>query len=77
MRYAQCYSAAMMTLADYLESTGETVSAFAERVRLSRVSVSRIKGGRQRPSWDAAQRIAIATGGRVPVESWAKPDEAA
>lgn len=67
----------MMTLAEYLHSTGETVSAFAERISLDRVSVSRLKNGRQRPSWKTAERIAEATGGRVPVEAWASRGEVA
>lgn len=60
----------MMNLAQYLESTGETVAAFAVRVGLNRVSVSRLKHGHQRPSWETAERIAEATGGAVPVTAW-------
>lgn len=55
----------METLAQYLERTGTTEAAFADAVGLSRMSVSRIKHGRQWPSRKTAQRIAQVTGGAV------------
>lgn len=67
----------MQTLDQYLRDTGETNEAFGRRVGLHPVSVSRIRNGAQRPSYDRMVKIEAETGGKVPLTVWAAPQAGA
>ncbi|GGL91843.1 hypothetical protein GCM10011534_12450 [Pseudooceanicola nanhaiensis] len=68
----------MLRLAEYLRSAELTQAAFAERVGVKQPTVHRWLKGEARPSWRVAERIAVTTGGAVPVAAWAEqPDESA
>lgn len=56
----------------YLQSRGISLYAFCRDNRLDRIALSRLlKGERKRVSVDIALRVQRATGGAVPVASWA------
>ncbi|TCM40083.1 hypothetical protein EDF59_105323 [Novosphingobium sp. ST904] len=59
-----------MTLKAYLDATGEKQVDFAERVRTTPATVSRLCKRSLRPALDLAHRIETATNGRVPTETW-------
>lgn len=54
-----------MQLSDYMAKHGVNDDAMAGLTGLSRVSVSRIRRGIQRPSWDAMIAFRTATKGAV------------
>lgn len=53
-------------LREYIGASGDSLSAFAERVGLSRRTLSRIISDERAPQPDIARRIVEATGGSVP-----------
>lgn len=69
-----------MPLRSYLDDTGEKQAEFAARVRTTPATISRLCAGLLKPSLDLAHEIELATGGRVPTETWVSsiaPDKAA
>ncbi len=54
-----------MDLASYLDAENETRGAFAGRIGVHAVTVSKWISGALRPSWPKMQRINSATGGKV------------
>jgi transcriptional regulator with XRE-family HTH domain len=54
-----------MTLHDFLQSTGQTPSAFAARLSVAPSTVSRWLSGDRRPSLSVMVRISEITGGAV------------
>jgi transcriptional regulator with XRE-family HTH domain len=54
-----------MKLSDYLEANGITDAEFAALIRKDRSSVTRLRSGDTKPSWDTAQKIAEVTNGVV------------
>lgn len=54
-----------MTLDEYLKSGRKTAEAVAELAGLTEASISRIRRGRQKPSFDAIRGIVEATDGKV------------
>jgi transcriptional regulator with XRE-family HTH domain len=56
---------AMQKLDSYLEANGLTASAFAARLGVSEATISRLRKGKQSPSWDLIQRIAAETSGQI------------
>lgn len=57
-----------MTIDAYLEASGTTAAALADAVGVSGPSMTRIKRGGQNISLDLANRIVLATGGKVTLE---------
>lgn len=55
----------MVKLDAFLEESGLTNAAFAERVGVSEATISRLRNGKQTPSWDLIQRITVETAGRI------------
>lgn len=66
-----------MDLDTYLRTSGLTGSAFADRLGISAASVTRIRKGAQNISLELAQRIVLATGGKVSLEALATTERAA
>lgn len=66
----------MTKLREYLERTGMTQAAFAERVNLNQGTVSKLCRRSTGISLAVAARIERATDGEVPVASWFKEDAA-
>ncbi|WP_158963940.1 helix-turn-helix domain-containing protein [Chachezhania sediminis] len=60
----------MVTLAQYLKSSGLTQKAFAEAVGVSQPTVNRWLSG-SKPSWEKAAAIERITGKQVPLSAWA------
>lgn len=61
-------------LRKYLDEHEETQSAFAERAGVSGGALSDWLAGKRGPDITSAVAIQEATGGAVPVESWARTD---
>lgn len=65
-----------MTLDEYLATATDengkslTDAAFADRCGLSQPQISRLKNGKSKPSFEAIQAIAVATGGKVGPADW-------
>lgn len=66
-----------MTLGDYLRSKGETHDAFARRVGVHAVTVSKWATGAMRPSWPKLEAITAATSGAVTAADFMRAAEAA
>ncbi|MHA7870608.1 MAG: helix-turn-helix domain-containing protein [Salipiger thiooxidans] len=66
----------MITLAQFLKSSGMTQKAFADAVSVSQPTVNRWLSG-AKPSWEKAAEIERVTGGKVPVTSWAEQSSSA
>ena len=62
----------MDKLKEYLARLGVTQNRFAQEIGVEQATVSRLVNGIIRPGIDLAVRIESATGGDVPVSSWAK-----
>jgi DNA-binding transcriptional regulator YdaS (Cro superfamily) len=60
----------MSALRDYLAATGQSMTAFAERVGVSRPHLSQIADFRCKPSLDVAYAITMATGGVISMAYW-------
>lgn len=60
----------MEKLRSYLEANSLSQAAFAVRVGLNQATISKLCAGSMRPSLETAARIAAATDGAVPYESW-------
>lgn len=60
----------MVTLDDYLRDTNLSVEAFAEIVKVSRMTVYRWRSGESFPERDHLRRILHATNGRVTADSF-------
>lgn len=69
-------SVVMQSLETYLTEQSIKQADFAEQLKVSQATVSRLAKGTMRPSLDLAFAIERATGGAVPVASW-NPDPAA
>lgn len=71
----------MVTLAAYLSQNSVSYEAFAAKLGVSAMSVSRWARGLNRPHWDTIQQIMQITGGQVTPDSFLKaeksPSEAA
>jgi transcriptional regulator with XRE-family HTH domain len=63
----------MELLKTYLADSDETQAAFAERVRTTPATISRILSGTMRPGLDLAIEIEKATDGAVPANAWRRP----
>lgn len=66
-----------MTLAEYLRNTGLTHSAFASKLGVSQVTVSRWVTGRRFPDHKMILKIEDATGRKVKPADWYKQETAA
>jgi DNA-binding transcriptional regulator YdaS (Cro superfamily) len=67
-----------MTLTEYLRSQKETHDAFARRLGVHSVTVSKWCSGAMRPSWPKMEAISRATGGAVTAADFLRsPQEAA
>lgn len=66
-----------MKLNAYLAEQGLTRAAFAERIGVSAVQVSRLCTGANLPSLVLAARIHDVTGGRVSLADWIDPSRGA
>ncbi|MCP5099895.1 MAG: helix-turn-helix transcriptional regulator [Chloroflexi bacterium] len=66
-----------MTLSDFLESRGFTDSAFADLAGLSQPQINRLRRGASRPSLNAIEAIAKASGGAVSPSDWFNTPQAA
>lgn len=60
----------MSTLFAYLDSNKIRQADFAERVGTTQGLISRLVGGRAKPSLDLAVRIQRATDGQVRADAW-------
>jgi transcriptional regulator with XRE-family HTH domain len=61
----------MNALAKHIEATpGKPMREWAQEMNISRPYLIGLKDGTRSPSLETAQKIARATGGKVPVESW-------
>ena len=68
----------MVTLSAYLRQNNVSYEAFAVRLGVSAMSVSRWARGLNRPHWNTIQRIVQATSRQVTQDSFLKePSEAA
>jgi DNA-binding XRE family transcriptional regulator len=59
-----------ITLSQWMEWRGLTDEQFAELVGVDRTAINRIKRGVNRPSWELAARIKVATEGAVTADSF-------
>jgi DNA-binding XRE family transcriptional regulator len=66
-----------MTLSEYMTAHKLDDDAMATLVKADRVTVSRIRRGINRPSWQLAARINAATNGQVPPATFLPEMEAA
>jgi len=64
-----------MTLGEWMRKSGLGDDQMAALVKTDRANLSRLRRGKQRPSWELAARIEKATKGAVPVGSWAGTSE--
>lgn len=55
----------MGKLDDYLRSNDLTNAAFAQKLGVSEATVSRVRNGKQTPSWDLIIGISTATDGAI------------
>ena len=55
----------MAKLDSYLTRKGITAAEFAATVACSEATISRLRNGKQAPSWDLIQRIAATTRGEI------------
>lgn len=62
-----------MTLSDYLRERKETHEAFARRLGVHAVTVSKWTSGAMRPSWPKMEAIARATDGAVTAADFMRP----
>lgn len=67
----------MMTLPEYLRSTGTRQTEFAERLKVRQSTVSKLVNGKVSPSLALALQIDRETGGKVPVSVWERRESAA
>ena len=56
--------------ADFINNSGETQTAWAGRLGISKSHLSEIIGGKKLPSLELAGRIEHESGGAVPMTSW-------
>jgi transcriptional regulator with XRE-family HTH domain len=54
-----------MRLAEWMDSNGVTDASLGERLGVDRTTISRIRCGRNKPSWDLAAKIKEASDGSV------------
>lgn len=55
----------MDKLDTYLAQAGMTAAAFAAKLEVSAATISRLRKGKQTPSWELLRKIAIETNGAV------------
>jgi transcriptional regulator with XRE-family HTH domain len=60
-----------MTLREWMKLSKLDDEQVATLVRANRSTISRLRRGKQRPSWELAAALEKATKGAVPVGSWA------
>lgn len=60
--------------ADYISKSGETRSAWADKIGVTRSYLSDILNGKKTPSLKVAVTIERMTGGEVKAVSWHPPD---
>lgn len=60
-----------MKLGDWMKQRGLDDDQVAAMVKADRTTISRLRRGKQRPSWALAANLERATKGGVPVASWA------
>lgn len=65
-----------MKLSDYLEQNNLTDAEFGVMIGKDRSSVTRLRAGSTKPSWDTAQKIADATHGAVTPNDFLPEQEA-
>lgn len=63
--------------AEFITTSGETRSAWAARLGISRSYLSDILNGNRKPGLELAVRIERATGGEVPAAIWVPHGDAA
>ena len=61
-------------LGDFIKRSGETQTAWAERLGIGRGYLSDLLASKKLPSLALASRIERATGGAVPASSWIADD---
>jgi DNA-binding XRE family transcriptional regulator len=71
--YNQCTNTAMK-LSQWMLDNGMDDAAFGALVQADRVTISRIRRGRNRPSWTLADRIQTATHGAVTANDFLAAD---
>lgn len=59
---------AVMQLDDWMKENGLSDEQLAERVGSARTTISRIRRGKRRPSWNLAARLKEVTGGKVTLD---------
>lgn len=62
-----------MQLSDWMAREGYDDERFGALVRADRVTISRIRRGINRPSWELARRIKTATAGSVAADEFLPP----
>jgi transcriptional regulator with XRE-family HTH domain len=63
-----------MTLDQFLTKKRISTTEFADKIGMHQTSIWRIRNGKQRPDWDAVERIMAATKGAVTANDFvAKP----
>lgn len=60
----------MINFRDYLKSSGQSMTKFADRVGLSQSYLSELSSGRKTPSLETAYDIFTASGGKIPLTYW-------
>ena len=65
-----------MTLLDHLKATDEGVTAFADRIKVSRNTIRKIAYRQRQPSLELANVITAATGGNVTHADLIIPEQA-
>lgn len=67
----------MSDLPEYLTKTGLKQAAFAQRIGVTQVTVSKLIARTMLPGLELAVRIEDATCGQVPARSWVSPSDPA
>lgn len=68
---------AMNKLAEYLEREKLTLDEFGKKIGRSAATVSRLARGVNKPDWDTAENIALATGGEITISDFRDQSSAA
>lgn len=66
-----------MKLSEWMAAHNIDDDVLAEKLAIDRSTASRIRRGKQKPSWGVAARILDVTGGDVPLDSFLDSSEAA
>lgn len=68
---------AMKTLREWMAEKGETDDTLAGKLVTDRTTISRLRRGKQRPSWALARKLADLTKGEVTADSFMVLDDGA